>query len=172
LLLGVTAVVVSVMAVVQAVQESRLTADSPAAAAQRHIPPGACVLTDISSLTIVADRFTSRAPGCVPIVDAIGTDYALSSGRNGVTGAGRTPTLQALWLSAFRRADYVWLACSPATGPQCKTSRRIPWTPAIKAYFSAHFGTVGRAGAPANLYVRNRLGARGGAAGGGSDQAR
>jgi alpha-1,2-mannosyltransferase len=154
LLLGLAVVIAAVLTVVQVRQEAQLIGYQPKASADRQIPAGACVLTDIASLTITADRFVPSRSDCSPIVDAIGTDYALSRGHNGVSGAGRTPALQALWLSAFGHAQYVWLACAPTTGPQCKTNRRIPWTPAIRAYFSHHFSPDRRAGAPADLYVR------------------
>lgn len=153
---GLVALALLWTAVVEVRQEARLTATEPAASAQRQIPAGACVLTDITSLTIVADRFVSSEAGCSMMVDTIGTDYALSPGRNGVTGAGRSPAVQAVWLSAFRHARYVWLACPPTDGPACKTNRRIPWTGAISGYFASHFRLVRKPGAPAYLYVRRR----------------
>jgi hypothetical protein len=90
------------------------------------------------------------------MVDAIGTDYALAHGRNGVTGAGNTPAVQALWLAAFRHAGYVWLQCGPTAGRGCLTNRRIPWTPTIRAYFVTHFVQVLRRPSLANLYIRSR----------------
>jgi hypothetical protein len=143
-----------VITVVQLRQEARLLGDEGAAAVARRIPAGACVFTDISSLTVVADRFVSDVPGCSPIVDSIGTDYALADGRNGVTGAGRFPALRALWLSALSRAQYVWLACGPVRDPGCKTTRRIPWTPALLRYLRRHFMAVRSAGPAVDLFVR------------------
>src|SRR6185312_16399144 len=88
--------------------------------ARAVIPAGACVLTDQASYAIAANRFVSSVPGCVPIVDGVGTDYSLSRGRNAATGAQRVPAVRALWLNALRHAQYVWLS------PQ--SFRRIPWT--------------------------------------------
>jgi glycosyl transferase family 87 len=158
LLIVPVAVVLVVMTEVQIRQEARLTAFSPSALAQRHIPAGACVLTDNSTLTIVADRFSARAAGCSAMVDAIGTDYALASGRNGVTGAGRSAPLRAVWRAAFAGAQYVWIACPPAAGTGCKSNRRIPWTAAMTGYFSRHFRRVRGADAIGYLYVRTRPG--------------
>ena len=48
--------------------------------AERVIPPGACVLADQASYAIAANRFGSSRPGCVPLVDGVGSDYSLSQG--------------------------------------------------------------------------------------------
>jgi alpha-1,2-mannosyltransferase len=125
------------LAVLQAVAESHLAAAVPMAeigAAQRAIPPGACVISDQVSYTIAIDRFVSDAPGCSQMVDGVGSDYALSNGHNGLTGAGSTPAVEQLWLSAFRHAQYVWLTSD--------SIRRIPWTPRLRAYFLAHFAPL------------------------------
>ena len=55
-------------------------------AASTLIPPGACVLTDTASVTIVIGRFTASAPGCPALVDAVGTLIATTEGRDFVTG--------------------------------------------------------------------------------------
>lgn len=145
--------VIAGLAVRQAEAESGLAAPEPAAAVSRAIPPGACVLTDTVSLTVAADRFVSTEPGCPSIVDGVGTDYTLSGGRNGVTGAGAVPAVESAWLDALRQARYVWLSCAPAGAPRCDatTNRRIPWTPTISGYFAGHFRPV--PGVP-GLYAR------------------
>lgn len=136
--------VIAGLAVRQADAESGLAAPDPAATVSRAVPPGACVLTDTVSLTIAADRFVSTEPDCPSIVDGVGTDYALSGGRNGVTGAGAVPAVESAWLDALRQARYVWLSCTPAGSPRCdaSTNRRIPWTPTISGYFAGHFRPV------------------------------
>jgi|GEM_PF-5653560 len=143
------------MAVVRFRHEARLSASDPAPAADARIPRGACVLTDIASYTIVANRFLSRNSSCPTLLDAIGTDYALADGRNALTGAGRDPAVQRTWLSAFEHAQFVWLNCAPVTSAACAgdTSRRIPWTPAISAYFRSHFRQD--AGMQGFLFVRD-----------------
>jgi hypothetical protein len=117
---------------------------SEIAAAQRLIPPGACVATDQASYTIAIDRFVSSVPGCSLMVDGVGTDYALSNGRNGETGAGRSPAVEAAWMSMFRSAEYAWLTT--------QAYRRIPWNPQLAAYFDSHF--VPLTEGPDWLYIR------------------
>jgi hypothetical protein len=127
-------VTLATLAALQGLAESHMAAAIPAAeisAAEHMIPPGACVFTDQVSYTIAINRFTSDVPGCSPMVDGVGTDYALSGGHNGLTGAGNSPAVERLWMSAFRHAQYLWLTASSAP--------RIPWTPRLQAYFLAHF---------------------------------
>ncbi len=139
------------MAVAQAYHEDRARGSvTPAAAIARVVPPGACVLTDEVSYTIAADRFFSDLRGCPQIVDGEGTDLALSGGRNGVTGAGRTPAVHAIWTSALRSTQYVWLSSRLGS----VEARRIAWTPSLKAYFFSHFRPVRGVGVPPNLYKR------------------
>src|SRR5262249_19829046 len=106
-------------------------AASESAAAQGIIRPGACVGTDQASYTIAMNRFVSTVPGCSLMIDGVGTDYALSNGRNGQTGAGSSPAVEAAWLAQFRAAKYAWLTS--------QQSRRIPWPPKLTAYFTSHF---------------------------------
>jgi alpha-1,2-mannosyltransferase len=135
-----------VLTVFQVTVESREHTSVPTneiAAVKRLIPPGACVVTDQASFTIAIDRFSSM-PGCSLMIDGLGTDYALSNGRNPQADAGRSPAVEAAWMSAFRAAKYAWLTTV--------SFRRIPWTPQLKAYFASHFVplTVG----PDWLYIR------------------
>jgi hypothetical protein len=102
--------------------------------AHRLIPPGACVLTDEVSLTIMADRFISTTPGCPVFLDSTGTDLALSHGRLPGSGAARYPALAALWRSAFSHAQYVWLSFLAA--------KRVPWPAGLLSYFHAHFTLI------------------------------
>ncbi len=144
----VAAVTLAALAVLQGIAESHLASSvlaSELSAAEHTVPAGACVLTDQVSYTIAIDRFVSTSPGCSLMVDGVGSDYTLSQGHNGLTGAGRSPAVEQLWLSAFRSARYVWL-----TGT---ASRRIPWTPQLRAYLQAHFRLLNRG--PVWLYARN-----------------
>ena len=136
----------------QATFESKLYPSAPVAmmaAGERLIPPGACVLADNSAYTLVANRFLSNVPGCPVIDDGTGANYALSNGRSALTGAGRVPAVAALWHSALAHAQYVWLT---------SLSRlRIPWTPALTAYFHANFVRVPNHTHHLRLYVRKGL---------------
>jgi hypothetical protein len=137
----------AVLTVLQVAAEDHEASGVPAseiAAVQRVIPPGACVATDQASNVIAINRFVSTAPGCSLMIDGVGTDYALSNGRNGQTGAGRSPAVEAAWLAEFRAARYAWLTT--------QETRRIPWTPALMAYFHRNF--VALAGGPPGLYIR------------------
>jgi hypothetical protein len=141
-------VVLGVLTVFQVVAETHEASGVPAseiAAVQRLIPPGACVATDQVSDTIAINRFVSAAPGCSLMIDGLGTDYALSNGRNGQTGAGSSPAVAAAWLAEFRAAGYAWLTT--------EQTRRIPWTPALTAYFRSNF--VPLTGGPGGLYIRS-----------------
>jgi hypothetical protein len=155
-LVAVAACAFVVMMAVQAHDFDSVSAVTPAASIDRQIPAGSCVVTDNASLTIVASRFVSTVPDCTKMVDATGTDMALGNGRNALTGAGRYQAVQTAWLDAFRHAQYVVLSCGPPRAGRCHTSvnRRIPWTPAILAYFESHFRWLGRHSG--YMYVRGR----------------
>jgi hypothetical protein len=142
---GVGLVVLAVFQVVAEAHEASGVPASEIAAVQRLIPPGACVATDQVSYPIAINRFVSAAPGCSLMIDGLGTDYALSNGRNGQTGAGGSPAVAAAWLAEFRAAGYAWLTT--------EQTRRIPWTPALTAYFRSHF--VPLTGGPDGLYIRS-----------------
>ena len=142
------AATIVVLTMYQGIVESHsYTSVPPAeiAAAQRLIPPGACVATDQASYTIAIDRFVSTVPRCSLMIDGVGTDYALSHGRNPQTGAGGSPAVEAAWMSAFRAANYAWLTI--------EAYRRIPWTPRLTAYFDSHF--VPLTDGPDPLYIRS-----------------
>lgn len=148
---AVAAAAIVAMAVSQVFREGRARAPvDQFAAVQRIIPPGACVLTDMVSYTIAADRFYSSVPGCSRVVDGDGTDLALSDGRNGVTGAAQVPAVRTVWRRALRTAQYVWLS----SWPNQVAARRIAWTPGLLADFSHHFRVVHEAGVPGHLYRR------------------
>ena len=148
---SVACVLIGVFAVIQAGSETTLAPRvSPAAlaAARRVIPPGACVVTDQVSFTIAANRFSSSAPGCSEMIDPLGTEYALTPGRDGLTGAGRFPAVVAIMRRAFGHAQYVWLAGR-------YNLRRIAWSPSLRAYFASHFTRVLTDAEGDALYVRH-----------------
>ena len=148
---AVAGLAIVIMAAAAFSQEAALRPGLPqadVAAAQRIIPPGACVLADQVSYAIAADRFISPVPGCSPMVDSVGTDYSLSGGQNAATGAARSPAVRAAWLAAFRPAQYVWLSSL--------ASKRVPWgAPQVMSYFKRNFVPV--PGGPHGLYIRRGL---------------
>ncbi len=100
----------------------------------RQIPKGACVLTDSAVYLLIGNRFTSGVPGCSQMVDSLGTDLALGDGRRPGSGAGQVPAVSKAWHQAFSTAGWVLLTT--------KSPVRIPWNPALLAYFHNHFRLV------------------------------
>jgi dolichyl-phosphate-mannose-protein mannosyltransferase len=121
--------------------------DTPAVSL-RMVPKGSCVLTDSAVYLLIADRFTSAVPGCSQMVDSLGTDLALGDGRRPGSGAGRVPAVSTAWHQAFSTAEWVLLTS--------KSSVRIPWNPALLAYFHSNFRLAGHAN-NSTLYVRRGL---------------
>jgi alpha-1,2-mannosyltransferase len=145
---GAAAAVLAVMTVIQFHAETIVppVLGPVPAAIDRIIPPGACVLTDQVSLTINANRFVSATPGCPQLVDTLGTDLALSHGLTPDTGAGRVPAVAAVWAQALGHAQYLLLTHD--------NSRRIAWSPSLRAYFRSHFRRVYTSPKNLVLYVR------------------
>jgi hypothetical protein len=140
---------VLVAAVAQAPPRTRLTGSFGAPTVTlRVIPRGACVLTDSAVYLLIGNRFTSNVPGCPQMVDSLGTDLALGDGRRPGSGAGAVPAVSAAWRQAFSAAG--WVLLSPKAG------LRIPWNPALLAYFHSHFRLV-RHSNTYTLYVRRGL---------------
>ena len=111
----------------------------------RTVPTGSCVLTDSAVYLLIADRFTSDVPACSQMVDSLGTDLALGDGRRPGSGAGQVPAVSQAWQQAFSAAG--WVLLTP------KSSVRIPWNPALLAYFHSHF-RLARHSNTYTLYVR------------------
>jgi hypothetical protein len=106
-------------------------------------------VTDEVSLTIAADRFANLPPGCPDIVDSLADTLVLSNGVSVQGGAQNMPAVVGQWQTWLSKADYVLL--SPARGSR----RRIPWTPALSAWFNAEFVPDGApSGATGQLYQR------------------
>ncbi len=122
----------------------------PAGEAMAHyIPKGACVVTDEVSLTIASDRFADLPPGCPDIVDSLAATLVLSDGVSPQGGADQMPQVVATWKEWLSKADYVWLSAAHGS------KRRIPWTPALSAWFNATFAKLGSyAPGTGQLYVR------------------
>jgi alpha-1,2-mannosyltransferase len=113
------------------------------------IPKSACLVTDEASLAIAADRFAELPPGCPDIVDSLAATLVLSNGVSVQGGAAKIPGVVAAWQSYFSKADYVWLS------PGHASERRIPWTPALSAWFNANFAPLGAyKNGTGQLYIR------------------
>ena len=95
------------------------------------VPAGSCLVADQVSFAIAADRFAAPSPGCPDLIDSLAVTLKLSGGVSPQGGAGHAPNVIAGWEAIFAQAKYVWLSGgAPA---------RIPWTPALQSWFSAHF---------------------------------
>ena len=140
------AVVVLPIAAPHAENIPESTYSAPIAAITRVIPPGACVVSDQASLLISANRFISSVPGCLPVVDGFGTSYALGGRR--ATVAGAIPAVAELWKRAFEGAQYVLLTQY--------NSRRIAWTPELRAYLRRNFVSLKGSWPGLQLYGRSR----------------
>jgi hypothetical protein len=145
---GLTAAAIVLAAVPQLRADSLRvgTSDPGPRAVVRIIPPGACVLTDQVSMTILANRFYSDVPGCPQMVNSIGTTLALSHGRKPSDGAGDVPAVATVWRQAFSHAQFVLLSHS--------NEARIAWTPALEAYFGANFAQLRSPSKSVALYMR------------------
>jgi alpha-1,2-mannosyltransferase len=114
------------------------------------VPAGSCLVADQVSFAIAANRFTAPSPGCPDLVDSLAATLALSGGVSPQGGAGQAPNVVAGWEAVFGQARYVWLSGGARA--------RIPWTPALQSWFSAHFRLL--AAYPgygaSKLYVRDR----------------
>lgn len=133
IVLGVHAVLPAQVAYEQSIMD-RFGDPGPSFAA--GIPKGACALSDVASILVTADRAISAKPDCPPVIDATGTWLSIDPTHPPVrSGTGvKNPAIVALWRHWFAQADYVAFSGAKAF--------RIPWTPALHAYFSAHFHRV------------------------------
>ena len=134
MLVAAFAVVILGVAALQLDEVAPLSAPTSAAVG-RLIPKGACVVTDVTPLTISANRFASLRPGCPDIIDSLATTLVLSHGVSVQGGAANSRYVVAAWQSILSRAEYVWL--SPGN------ARRIPWTHELSSWFRQNFRPVG-----------------------------
>jgi hypothetical protein len=156
-IVSVTAVALAAVAVLQFRSDAVYTPviGPVPAALGRLIPPGACVLTDQVTVTLLANRFESSDPRCPQMVDSLGTTLALSHGLKPQTGAATVPAVNHWWRQAFSNAQYLLLTRSAA--------RRIPWSQTLEAYMASHFTVIYQSPKKLNshnylnLYVRRGL---------------
>jgi alpha-1,2-mannosyltransferase len=144
----VAGVIVLAVAVFQAHELSGLRAID-VSADKALIPAGSCVVTDQTSMTISADRFTAARPGCPDVIDSLAVTLVSGNGVSVQGGAAALPQVVAEWQSIFSGAQYVWL--SPNNG------RRIPWTPALYLWFTTHFQELTPSGAPGFGHVYQQV---------------
>lgn len=106
----------------------------PGADIEAVVPSNACVVTDISSLTIASNRFVTDASDCPTIVDAFWTWQVVD--RHSAPGSGGPfdPALVAAWKRWLTRADFAVFST--------RLPDLVPWRPDLKAWFLANFRLV------------------------------
>ncbi len=102
------------------------------------VPAGACAIADAAILLITANRYSTGA-GCPAVVDPTGAWLVADPHHPERASGPRSPALVATWRVWFAEATYVVLSRP--------TTFRIPWTPALRAYFGAHDRLVKASGA-------------------------
>jgi alpha-1,2-mannosyltransferase len=122
---------------------------SGAQALAAQIPASACVITDMASLTVAADRFANLPAGCPDIIDSLAATLVLSNGVSVQGGAQDMPPVVAQWKTWLGKADYVLLS------PGHASQRRIPWTAGLWSWFKTEFVADGKySPATGQLYQR------------------
>jgi alpha-1,2-mannosyltransferase len=143
-LIAVAGVLVLGLAVFQARELSGLRAPD-IYADQAVIPAGSCVVTDEVSLTIAANRFSTR-PGCPAVLDSLATTLVDDNGISVQGGAKSSARTVAGWRWIFAHAQYVWLSS--------QSGRRIPWTNALTGWFDHRFKLLTVHGGTGHVYKR------------------
>ena len=128
--LAAAAVALTAAACLQACQLSGLRA--PATSADTAlIAPGRCLVTDEVSLAIAAGRFSAGLAGCPDVLDSLAVTLVASDGISVQGGAASLARVTAAWKAILSRARYAWLSGA--------STRRIPWTPVLRAWFARTF---------------------------------
>ncbi len=105
----------------------------PSVVIANTVPSGACVVTDMPILLLIADRFSSSR-SCPGVIDPFG----LWLTDNGGDPPGAKPpfplAFRAKWLSWMETADYAVLSV--------RYSNYIPWSPDLITWFNASYQLV------------------------------
>ncbi len=109
------------------------------------IPAGACVVTSMSASTITSDRYDGDA-SCPALLDSFGIALTYADGRSPASATLAQPRLRALWLGAYRRADYVFLVQ--------RDTPTVPSDPTLRRYLATHFDRLQVPGLDGTLYKR------------------
>ena len=100
------------------------------------IPAGSCAISDDPIELIAANRYVSNDPNCPKIADPEALEVEIDGRVNYTAPPGDRVT--ATWISWFSRARYVLITGS--------SGQRIPWSPTLVHWFTAHFRLLNRAG--------------------------
>jgi alpha-1,2-mannosyltransferase len=144
------AVVILAIALVEARELEPAHIEESPASASALVPAGSCLVADQISYSIAANRFPAPGNGCPDVIDALAVTLQLSGGVSPQPGVTPAPKVVAGWEAIFAKAQYVWLSGG--------SSSRIPWTPALQSWFSAHFRVIAsyQGYGESHLYAKDR----------------
>ncbi|MBU3702570.1 MAG: hypothetical protein FGM58_11055 [Acidimicrobiia bacterium] len=113
-------------------------ADDPSAWARSFIPEGACAVSDVSTILIVADRFQTDDPDCPVPVDPFGMWLAQPERKSPHQSKTTSPELLATWRDYLDRSEYVVMSID--------LTNFFPWPPDQQQWFAENFRKVGTRG--------------------------
>lgn len=120
-------------AVTRSADYTRASAD-PAALIRHYVPSGSCVVTDVPTMLLVADRLDGPRSCDVPL-DPFGTWFT----EDDLSPPGSPPPYEEGfvedWLGWFQTADYAVLSV--------EHSSYVPWSPELQGWFDRHYVLVG-----------------------------
>lgn len=106
---------------------------NPADVIEAAVPAGACLVTDVTTSAVLADRFTSDNDKCPKMVDPFG-EWIARTDRHALY-LGTYPTeFVAAFAGMMNRADYVALVAP--------LSSYVPWTPELSQWFLSSFDAI------------------------------
>lgn len=108
------------------------------------VPRGACVVSDLTTVLLVADRLHGPR-SCTAPIDPYGTWFADNHYGSPRTSTSLDPAFVARWQRWLDEADYVVLSVP--------RSSFVPWTPELGEWFDAHYVLVG-SGPSTYVYLR------------------
>lgn len=116
----------------------------PGALVRSLVPRDACVVTDLTTVLVVADRLHGPR-SCTAPLDPYGTWFADNDYGSPRTSTSLEPAFVARWQEWLDEADLVVLSVPG--------SSFVPWTPELSAWFDAHYVLVG-SGPSTFVYLR------------------
>ncbi len=109
-----------------------ISPEEPGAIVNRLTPPGACVVSDIVTVTILADRFDPAKEGCPAVVDPFGLWEATFPSHPPPYPGPYPESFVALWGQWLNRANDVVLVGA-------KSGQNIPWSAELTSWFKNNF---------------------------------
>ncbi|MEI7624001.1 MAG: hypothetical protein WCJ88_10635 [Actinomycetes bacterium] len=114
------------------------SADDPSEWIASFIPKGSCVVSDVSTLPVIADRYQTDDPNCPTPVDPFGMWLAQPSRKSPNQDDSASPELIATWRDYLERSDYVVMSVD--------YTNFFPWPQQQQQWFANNFRKVGTRG--------------------------